>query len=84
MCNSLFVVILGQGSGFRSVHVYHSPLLHLQESLFFVAQALTTLHWSRLSDHVGRKPVLLIGLMGLSISNVCFGLSTTFWTIVAR
>ena len=61
-----------------------SFIFHLQESLFYVAQALTTLHWSRLSDHVGRKPVLLIGLMGLSISNMCFGLSTTFWTIVAR
>lgn len=59
---------------------YYAGLI---ESLFFVAQALTTLHWSRLSDHVGRKPVLLVGLMGLSISNVCFGLSTTFWTIVA-
>ncbi|KAL4062218.1 major facilitator transporter [Scleroderma citrinum] len=59
---------------------YYAGLI---ESLFFIAQALTTLHWSRLSDHVGRKPVLLIGLVGLSISNVCFGLSTTFWTIVA-
>ncbi|KAL4074787.1 major facilitator superfamily domain-containing protein [Scleroderma yunnanense] len=61
----------------------HSLPFDPQESLFFIAQALTTLHWSRLSDHVGRKPVLLIGLVGLSISNVCFGLSTTFWTIVA-
>jgi len=78
------VAILGQGSQFPSVHEYHSTLPHLQESLFFVVQAFTTLYWSRLSDHVGRKPVLLIGLMGLSISNICFGLSTTFWTIVAR
>ncbi|KAI6025157.1 MFS general substrate transporter [Pisolithus microcarpus] len=53
------------------------------ESLFFVTQALTALYWSRLSDYVGRKPVLLVGLAGLSISNLCFGLSTTFWTLVA-
>ncbi|KAI6155625.1 major facilitator superfamily domain-containing protein [Pisolithus tinctorius] len=53
------------------------------ESLFFVTQALTVLSWSRLSDHVGRKPVLLVGLMGLSMSNLCFGLSRTFWALVA-
>ncbi|KAG6333557.1 hypothetical protein ID866_5532 [Astraeus odoratus] len=38
---------------------YYAGLI---ESLFFVAQALTALHWSRLSDYIGRKPVLLIGL----------------------
>ncbi|KAI6133549.1 MFS general substrate transporter [Pisolithus croceorrhizus] len=53
------------------------------ESLFFVTQALTVLYWSRLSDHVGRKPVLLVGLAGLSISNLCFGISREFWAFVA-
>ncbi|KAI5981489.1 major facilitator superfamily domain-containing protein [Pisolithus marmoratus] len=53
------------------------------ESLFFVTQALTVLPWSCLSDHIGRKPILLVGLMGLSLSNLCFGLSRTFWALVA-
>ncbi|KAI6145800.1 MFS general substrate transporter [Pisolithus tinctorius] len=53
------------------------------ESLFFVTQALTVLSWSRISDYVGRKPVLLVGLMGLSISNLCFGLSKTLWALIA-
>ncbi|KAG1822960.1 major facilitator superfamily domain-containing protein [Suillus subaureus] len=53
-----------------------------QESLFFVAQALTVLRWSRLSDRIGRKPVLVIGLSGACISILCFGLSTTFWSLV--
>ncbi|KAI6095037.1 MFS general substrate transporter [Pisolithus croceorrhizus] len=53
------------------------------ESLFFVTQALTALYWSRLSDYVGRKPILLVGLAGLSISNMCFGLSRVFWALVA-
>ncbi|KAG2365002.1 MFS general substrate transporter [Suillus spraguei] len=52
------------------------------ESLFFVAQTLTVLRWSRLSDRVGRKPVLLVGLSGTCISMLCFGLSTTFWGLV--
>ncbi|KAG1906461.1 major facilitator superfamily domain-containing protein [Suillus fuscotomentosus] len=52
------------------------------ESLFFVAQALTVLRWSRLSDRIGRRPVLVIGLSGACISILCFGLSTTFWSLV--
>ncbi|KAG2100401.1 MFS transporter [Suillus discolor] len=51
------------------------------ESLFFVAQALTVLKWSRLSDRIGRRPVLVIGLSGACISILCFGLSTTFWSL---
>ncbi|TFK50149.1 MFS general substrate transporter [Heliocybe sulcata] len=52
------------------------------QSLFFAAEAITVLQWSRLSDRVGRKPVLLTGLFGLCISMICFGLSKTFWAIV--
>ncbi|KAG2137627.1 MFS general substrate transporter [Suillus bovinus] len=52
------------------------------ESLFFVVQTLTVLRWSRLSDRIGRKPVLLVGLSGTCISMLCFGLSTTFWGLV--
>ncbi|KAJ7746327.1 member of major facilitator superfamily multidrug-resistance, DHA1 sub-family [Mycena metata] len=52
------------------------------QSLFFLTQALTVLHWSRLSDRIGRKPVILIGLLGLSASMYCFGLSRTFWGLV--
>jgi MFS family permease len=52
--------------------------------MFFVMEAAAVLHWSRLSDRVGRKPVLLIGLTGLFISMLCFGLSRTFTTLVIR
>ncbi|KAG1848762.1 major facilitator superfamily domain-containing protein [Suillus subalutaceus] len=44
--------------------------------------ALTVLRWSRLSDRIGRKPVLVIGLSGACILILCFGLSTTFWSLV--
>ncbi len=36
-----------------------------------------------LSDRIGRKPVFLIGLSGLCISMIFFGLSRTFWGLVA-
>ncbi|KAF8840252.1 MFS general substrate transporter [Paxillus ammoniavirescens] len=51
-------------------------------SLFYATQAMTTLQWSRASDRVGRKPVLLLGIFGLSLSMLCFGLSRTFTTLV--
>ncbi|KAF5358781.1 hypothetical protein D9758_008532 [Tetrapyrgos nigripes] len=47
-------------------------------AVFWFSQSVTVLHWSRLSDHIGRKPVILSGLAGLSFSMYCFGLSTTF------
>ncbi|KJA16171.1 hypothetical protein HYPSUDRAFT_207236 [Hypholoma sublateritium FD-334 SS-4] len=52
------------------------------ESLFFATEALTVFQWSRLSDNIGRKPVLMIGLMGTIISMLAFGLSKTFLTLV--
>ncbi|KAH7915290.1 major facilitator superfamily domain-containing protein [Hygrophoropsis aurantiaca] len=58
---------------------YYAGLI---ESLFFATQAVTVLRWSRLSDRIGRKPVLLIGLFGLCISMLAFGLSKTFWALV--
>lgn len=58
---------------------YYVGLMH---SLFFATQALTVLHWSRISDHIGRKPVILTGLFGLSISMYCFGLSRSFSGLV--
>jgi MFS family permease len=51
-------------------------------SLFFAAQAVTVLQWSRLSDKVGRKPVLLGGLLGTIVSSLLFGLSRSFWALV--
>ncbi|KAH9919880.1 MFS general substrate transporter [Amylocystis lapponica] len=54
----------------------------LMQSIFSLTQASTVLLWSRISDHVGRKPVIMTGLLGLSLSMYCFGLSTTFWGLV--
>ncbi|KAH0579745.1 hypothetical protein H2248_002582 [Termitomyces sp. 'cryptogamus'] len=60
---------------------YYVGLLH---SLFFIAQVSIVLHWSRISDNIGRKPVVLIGLLELTPSMVSFGLSKTFWTLVLK
>jgi len=51
-------------------------------SLYFVAEAVTVLQWSRLSDKVGRKPVLLCGLIGTAVSSLLFGVSRSLWALV--
>ncbi|KAE8191617.1 hypothetical protein A4X06_0g6540 [Tilletia controversa] len=43
------------------------------ESVFAFVQFLTIFQWGRLSDRIGRKPVLLIGLTGTAISVSAFG-----------
>ncbi|KAJ7220196.1 major facilitator superfamily domain-containing protein [Mycena pura] len=52
------------------------------ESLFFLTESVTILQWSRASDRIGRKPILMIGLFGTAASILCFGLSRTFWALV--
>ncbi|KAF8888464.1 major facilitator superfamily domain-containing protein [Gymnopilus junonius] len=58
---------------------YYAGLI---ESLFFVTEALTVLQWSRWSDHVGRRPILMTGLLGLSLSMVSFGMSKSYLGLV--
>lgn len=53
------------------------------ESLYAIAQLFTAISWGRLSDHVGRKPVMLIGLTGMAISVILFGLQKTYLGLIA-
>ena len=55
-----------------------------QQSLFYATQACTVMHWGGLSDRIGRKPVILTGLFGLSLSMYCFALSKTFLGFILR
>lgn len=54
----------------------------LVESCFALVQSFTVYHWATLSDRIGRKPVILSGLTGASISISLFGLSTSFWGMI--
>eukprot|EP01135_Chromosphaera_perkinsii_P001027 Nk52_evm41s156 gene=Nk52_evmTU41s156 len=47
------------------------------ESAFTFCQFLTSGFWGGLSDRIGRRPVLLFGLVGNTIFSVLFGLSPT-------
>jgi MFS family permease len=39
--------------------------------------------WGRISDQRGRRPVLLTGLIGNSLSSCLFGLSKNLWWAIA-
>jgi len=42
-------------------------------SAFAMAEFLASIFWGRLSDRIGRKPVLLTGMSGTGISMLLFG-----------
>lgn len=57
----------------------------LVTSAFTFAEFSTGLMWGRLSDRVGRKPVLLTGLAGTGLSVLMFGFATNLpVALVAR
>ena len=49
------------------------------DSIFALAQLFTTYQWGKLSDRIGRRPVLMMGLSGVVLSTTCFGLSNSLW-----
>ncbi|KAG9051562.1 hypothetical protein FS837_004072 [Tulasnella sp. UAMH 9824] len=54
----------------------------LIDGLFALSQFCTVWYWGRLSDRIGRKPVVLIGLSGVCIATLMYGLSTSLWQLV--
>lgn len=53
-------------------------------SLHYATEAATVLQWSRFSDYIGRKPILLLSLVGSVVSTLLFGLCRSFWALVLR
>ncbi|RKP29449.1 MFS general substrate transporter [Metschnikowia bicuspidata] len=52
-------------------------------SSFAFCQFLFAVHWGRTSDRIGRKPVLILGLLGTSACLLVFGFSTNYYTAFA-
>ncbi|GJJ76945.1 hypothetical protein EMPS_09304 [Entomortierella parvispora] len=54
-------------------------------SSFFFAQFCTSIFWGYMSDRYGRRPILLLGLIGSTIACLFFGLSKSLvWAITSR
>ncbi|KAI8074525.1 major facilitator superfamily domain-containing protein [Gongronella butleri] len=52
---------------------------------FAFCQLLTGIHWGSLSDRIGRRPVIIMGMCGTIISILLFGLSKSYmWALLSR
>ena len=57
----------------------------ITSAVFSLSQATTGISWGRASDRVGRKPIILAGILGVMLASVFFGFSRTIaWAITAR
>ncbi|KAH8732049.1 major facilitator superfamily domain-containing protein [Phaeosphaeriaceae sp. PMI808] len=76
-----YVMVQDQGIHERDASFYAGLLV----SAYAMAEALTAPLWGMISDVYGRKPVALIGLLGVAMSSVVFGLAKTYWVaLLAR
>jgi MFS family permease len=78
--NQLVKELPAVGGDARKVGYYTGIIV----SLHYAVAAATSFQWNRLSDYVGRKPVLLTCLLGTTISILLFGLSHSFLALVLR
>ena len=54
-------------------------------AVYSLMQLLFAPIWGRISDRIGRKPVIMIGILGLSLSFYLMGISSSLWMLfVAR
>ncbi|KAF5019345.1 hypothetical protein F66182_8654 [Fusarium sp. NRRL 66182] len=76
-----FVMVKDLGIGEKDASLYAGLLV----SAYAVAEALTSMGWGILSDRIGRKPVVLMGLVGVALSSLIFGLAKQYWVaLLAR
>lgn len=88
---TLMVVMLGFGIVIPIMPFYIENLgaggteLGLLAASYAVMRLIFGPVWGSLSDRVGRKPVLMIGILGYGITMFWFGLATRLWVLfVAR
>jgi MFS family permease len=68
-----------------SIFLPQSLTICVQASAFFVAQVFTAPIYGAVSDRIGRKPVLLFGLVGSAVCTVVFGTASNIYVaIVSR
>ena len=85
----LFVVMLGYGIVIPIFPFYIENLgaggmeLGLLTASYAVMRLIFGPIWGGLSDRFGRKPILLIGILGYIITMVWFGLANTLWMLFA-
>ncbi|KAI0336417.1 MFS general substrate transporter [Cubamyces sp. BRFM 1775] len=54
----------------------------LVESSFAIAQVVSIYQWARVSDTIGRRPVVLLGIFGIGLATLFMGVSTTLSGVI--
>jgi DHA1 family multidrug resistance protein-like MFS transporter len=86
---SLVVVMLGYGMVIPVFPFYIEKLgasgndLGLLVATYAAMEFLFAPIWGSLSDRVGRKPILVVGVLGNGLSLLLFGLSSRLWMLFA-
>jgi DHA1 family multidrug resistance protein-like MFS transporter len=86
---TLVVVMLGFGIVIPILPFYIDAFgasgssLGLLMATFAVMQFVCAPIWGDLSDRYGRKPILIIGVVGNGLAHLLFGLSTQLWMLFA-
>ena len=86
---TLIVVMLGYGLVIPLFPFYIEKLgasgseLGLLVSVAALLELLFGPVWGSISDRMGRKPILLLGVLGYALSSLLFGLSTEVWMLFA-
>ena len=84
---TLLVVMLGYGMVLPVMPFYITELgaggseLGWLMSTYSLMQLICAPLWGILSDRVGRKPVLALGVFGYALTLTLFGLATQFWML---
>jgi DHA1 family multidrug resistance protein-like MFS transporter len=84
---TLLVVMLGYGMVMPIMPFYIEHFgaggreLGWMMSTYSLMQLICAPMWGILSDRIGRKPVLTIGVLGYAITLLMFGLATNFWML---
>ncbi|KAI5122775.1 hypothetical protein M0805_000119 [Coniferiporia weirii] len=53
------------------------------ESVFAIMSFISIMPCAYMSDHLGRKPVVLAGMTGLAVSIGLFGIAKSYWVMIA-
>jgi len=66
--------VLGDGARFSVA--WHTGMI---AGIYMLAVFVCAPLWGRVSDRIGRRPVILIGLAGCVLTLATFGLATNLW-----
>lgn len=86
---TLLVVMLGYGMVLPIMPFYIEALgaggreLGWLMATYSLMQLIFAPLWGILSDRIGRKPVLTVGVLGYAVALLMFGLATSYWMLFA-